>query len=323
MTIRASRGVRLLTAAATAWLGLALCAQAAHATYGKVTIAKVNNGGTASDTFAFTPALTLSPANIGGSGTAPFDLTGAPNTPSTDTSPYDAPPYEKTFEVLCNAGANCPPTGRPSKTTVTELPKTGYTLTDISCRYTQGGSTFAGEPTTGSSATTDATVNLANGTVDLKVAVHEWVKCWYTNTPTPTTPPVTPPTPPTPSTAASSSPAPPAPQIAVSPVRVRPGSARLSGPHGCPTTSAVAASVSGRRIVKVTFYVDGKKVKTLTHANRNGRWVLPMNVKRFSFGTHRVRVTVQFAKSSQTKAKTLRLSFSRCHGANVTPKFTG
>ena len=51
--------------------------------------------------------------------------------------------------------------------------------------------------------------------------------------------------------------------------------------------------------------------------------MLPMDVKRFAFGTHRVRVTLQFARSSQTKAKTLRLSFSRCHPANVTPKFTG
>ena len=113
------------------------------------------------------------------------------------------------------------------------------------------------------------------------------------------------------------------PQVRVSPARVRPGSAKLSGPTGCPTTNAVAASVSGRRIVKVTFYVDGKKVKTLTEPNRNGRWVLPMNVKRFAFGTHRVRVTVQFAKSSQTKAKTLRLSFNRCHSAVVKPQFTG
>jgi hypothetical protein len=48
-----------------------------------------------------------------------------------------------------------------------------------------------------------------------------------------------------------------------------------------------------------------------------------MNVKRFAFGSHRVRVTVQFARSSQTRARTLRLSFSRCHPANVTPKFTG
>ena len=113
------------------------------------------------------------------------------------------------------------------------------------------------------------------------------------------------------------------PQIAVSPARVRPGQRATSGPSGCPTTTAVAASVSGRRIVKVTFYVDGRKVKTLTKANRNGAWVLPMNVKRFAFGTHRVRVTVQFARSSQTKAKTLRLSFNRCHPAVVKPQFTG
>ena len=55
MTIRASRGVRLLVAAAMAWLGLALCAQAAHATYGKVTIVKINKGGNPNDTFAFHP----------------------------------------------------------------------------------------------------------------------------------------------------------------------------------------------------------------------------------------------------------------------------
>ena len=83
------------------------------------------------------------------------------------------------------------------------------------------------------------------------------------------------------------------PQIAVSPVRVRPGSATLRGPSGCPTTSAVAATVTGRRIVKVTFYVDGKKVKTLTQPNKSGgRWVLPMNVKRFAFGSHRVQARI-------------------------------
>jgi hypothetical protein len=116
----------------------------------------------------------------------------------------------------------------------------------------------------------------------------------------------------------------PKPGIAVSPARVKPGSAKLRGPSGCPTTAAVAATVTGRQIAKVTFYVDGKKVKTLTRANKSGgRWVLPMNVKRFAFGTHRVRVTVQFTKASQTKAKTYALSFARCHPAVVKPKFTG
>ena len=140
-------------------------------------------------------------------------------------------------------------------------------------------------------ADTDGSVQVTAG--------DQW-ECVITNTRKTTPPPPPPPSdqPPAdqPSVQAVS------PQIAVSPARVRPGSARLSGPSGCPTTSAVAASVSGRRIVKVTFYVDGKKVKTLTEANRNGKWVLPMNVKRFAFGTHRVRVTVQFARSSQTKA---------------------
>ena len=69
---------------------------------------------------------------------------------------------------------------------------------------------------------------------------------------------------------------------------------------------------------------DNKKVKTLTQPERKRwTWVLPMNVKRFAFGSHRVRATIQFARSSQTRARTLRLSFSRCHPANVTPKFTG
>jgi hypothetical protein len=139
---------------------------------------------------------------------------------------------------------------------------------------------------------------------------------------TPSAPPASPDTPASASGTAPTSGQPP--QIAVSPVRVRPGSATLRGPSGCPTTSAVAATVSGRRIVKVTFYVDNKKVKTLTQPNKSGgRWVLPMNVKRFAFGSHRVQARIQFARSSQTRSRTLRMSFSRCHPADVTPKFTG
>ena len=48
-----------------------------------------------------------------------------------------------------------------------------------------------------------------------------------------------------------------------------------------------------------------------------------MNVKRFAFGTHRVEARIQFARSSQTATRTLRLSFNRCRPAIVTPKFTG
>jgi len=420
MTIRASRGVRLLVAAAMAWLGLALCAQAAHATYGKVTIVKVNDGGNQNDAFAFHPSV-------------------LPDQP--DFSIKAGENNSKTFEVECNndpAGSSACATWNHPKLTVTEQPTPGYVLEGIKCVHTQGyNDSYAGEPGLGSPV--DGDTSVSGSTIDLKVNLDEWVKCYVTNKPKPPDTPaiqvvkdgpaaahsgdtltfsytvtnpgnvpltnvtatddkcspltrtgntadttldpgdtwtytcsyviqwsqgdanpvvntvetcgmppgggppggpspvcdtdqhsttIVPPgtTPPeTPAQAAGAAPASSSPpQIAVSPARVRPGSARLRGPSGCPTTSAVAATVTGRRIVKVTFYVDNKKVKTLTKANASGgRWVLPMNVRRFAFGSHRVRATIQFARSSQTKARTLRMSFSRCRPANVTPKFTG
>jgi hypothetical protein len=405
MSIRASSATRLLLAVGVAWLGLALSAQAAHATYSRVQVVKINQGGDPNDVFTFDTSLkpAASPAS--------FNLKGGQSS--------------SIYGVECNVGSSCTSQWGNSVQTITERPAAGYTLTAIACYHTQGSNGWPSEPNTSSARDTDTTADLAARKIDFKLDWWEWTKCYVTNTrdsatikvtkqlvpatdggkfnllidgqakatdvgdggttgaqtvlpgthtvgeaagtatdlsnydsstscvdkahtakpadtdgslavangdqwecvitntrkstPTPpqepptTTPPVSPP-----AQAVS-----PTPQVRVSPARVRPGSATLRGPSGCPTTSAVAATVSGRRIVKVTFYVDGKKVKTLTKANRDGRWVLPMNVKRFAFGTHRVRVTVQFARSSQTKAKTLRLSFSRCHAAVVKPQFTG
>jgi hypothetical protein len=412
MTIRASRGGRLLVAATLAWLGLALCAQAAHATYGKVTIVKINQGGDQNDAFTFHPDVVPSQQD--------FSIKGG------DAS-------KKTFQVECNVdrpGLSCAQWNYP-KLTVSELSKPGYELKSIECVHTQGSNNWNGEPNANSPDDGDTTVSGA--TINLKVSFWEWVKCYVTNAPEPAdhpaiaidkTGPATatardlityalevtnpgdvsfaeqlvvvadplcqaPPAlqakngDPTPSAldpgdhwtyacqvqtqagqtgvdntatvtgtdsnghtvsaqdtfsttlsqpaapaqgaspAQGGSPA-PQPQIHVSPARVRPGSARLRGPTGCPTKAAVAATVTGRRIVKVTFYVDAKKVKTLTKANASGgRWVLPMNVRRLAYGTHRVQARIQFARSSETKTRTLRLSFNRCKPAIVRPKFTG
>ena len=408
MSIRASRATRLLAAVGVAWLGLALSAQAAHATYSRVQIVKINQGGDANDVFTFDTSLkpAASPAS--------FNLKGGQSS--------------SIYGVECNVGSSCTSQWGNSVQTITERAAAGYTLTAIACYHTQGTNGWPSEPNTSSALDTDTTSDVAARTINFKLNWWEWTKCYVTNsrdtgtikvtkklvpatdggkfnllidgqakatdvgdggttgvqtvlpgthtvgeaagtatdlsnydsstscvdkahtakpadtdgslavakgdqwdcvitntrktTPTPPPPPQEPPTT-TPPVQPPAQVVSPTPQVRVSPARVRPGSARLRGPSGCPTTSAVAATVSGRRIVKVTFYVDGKKVKTLTKANRNGRWVLPMNVKRFAFGTHRVRVTVQFARSSQTKAKTLRLSFSRCHSAVVKPQFTG
>jgi hypothetical protein len=519
MTIRASRGTRLLVAAAFAWLGLALCAQAAHATYSKVTIVKVNNGGPAADTFTYHPVL--SPA-------------------TSDFSIKAGEANSATYQVECNVGSVCSRWNYPEES-VTELPKANYTLTGIACYHTQGTNGFGSQPTGSSPADTDTTV--AGSKINFKLNVWEWVKCYVTNTydqgklelkkslvpatdagrfdlhgegptqvdahnvgdgggtsqmvnvgtykvselasstsptklgdyhswvhcedkahpsrpsvdaastyvggivvnkgdywqctftnkrkpvginidktgpatatagdlvpyvlevsntgetsfaeqlvvvtddlcqappalqakngdatpttldpgdhwtytcsvqtqlgqtsvvntgyvkgtdmsgqvakdqSTATTTLTQPPTPQPPST-----PVPPqtptaqvvAPQQAVSPARATPGSARLRGPSGCPTRAAAAATVTGKRIVKVTFLVDNKKVKTLTKPNKSGgRWVLPLNIRRFAFGSHRVEARIEFAKSSGTAGKKLQLSFNRCRPSIVKPQFTG
>jgi hypothetical protein len=313
MSIRATRGVRLLVLAAMIWIGLAVCAHSAFAWDARVQVAKVNQGGNPNDSFAFHPSFEPTASD--------FSLKGG------QTS--------KAFDVYCNVdrpghGTECTGEGGDKVTlSVTEKPTSGYTLADITCRYTQGYDKFGSQPGPSSPVkpASEVTTDLANGTVTLKAHYYEWVLCTYTNTYTPpttpptTTPPATTPpatTPPAPEVAQSSQ-----PQVVVSPARVRPGTALLRGPSGCARRDVVAASVSGKRIATVTFYVDHKKVKTLHRANRGSRWVLSVRIRSLAYGSHRVQARVVFAKSSKTRARTLPLSFSRCRSATARPQFTG
>jgi hypothetical protein len=198
--------------------------------------------------------------------------------------------------------------------TVGESAGTGTSLSDYDSSLT------CVDKAHGGAADNDGSVQVDSG--------DAW-ECVITNTrkttPTPpqepptNNPPTTPPSNPAPVQGATES-----AKVKVNPARVVPGSARMRGPHGCPTKKVVAATVTGKRIVKVTFYVDGRKVKTLTRPNgKGGAYKLPLDVRKLAYGSHRVMAKVQFARSSGTKAKTLRLSFSRCSGAAAQPKFTG
>jgi hypothetical protein len=307
--------MRVFLAAALAWFGLALCAQAAHATHGRVQIVKINQGGDPNDSFAFHPALTQTPGAVpaatdfslkGGQASAAWDVACTTNRPThNDHCPIEWP--NPTLKV-------------------TEAPKPGYTLTGIVCRYTQADedhNLYAGQPTTSSPVKPagEVTADLSTGTVNFNILHYdEWVVCWYTNTRSPGSsgsPPGS-----TPSNTTTTSPA-KTPQIEVSPATARPGSATLHGTKGCPTSNVVAATVSGKRIVKVTFYVDNKKVKTLTKPNKGGGWTLSVAMRNVAYGSHRVYAKVEFAKSSGTPTKTLRLAFTRCGASNVKPQFTG
>jgi hypothetical protein len=316
MSNRALRTTRLLTIAALACLGLAVFAQSAFATHARIQVAKVNQGGNPSDTFAFHPNFTWGPGSamsVPVPAQADFSLAGG------QTS--------QQFEVACDltvAAQKCGSEYSNVTLQVAELAKPGYTLTNVTCRHTQSTDPnnlySAGAPTTTSPVkpASEVHVNLAAGTVNLNMNYNEWAICWFTNTWT-GTPPGSPATPGSGTTGSSGQ----TPQIQVSPEMVRPGSAKLNGPKGCPDTNAVAATVTGKRIVKVTFYVDHKKVKVLTKPNKSGGWSLAVNMRKIAYGSHRVEAKVEFAKSSGTKTKTLRLSFSRCGANNVRPQFTG
>jgi hypothetical protein len=110
--------------------------------------------------------------------------------------------------------------------------------------------------------------------------------------------------------------------IAVLPVT--PGSARLRGPSGC-VRGPFTATVRGTRITRVTFFVDGKRFKRLTAPNggEGTRFTVRINPRGRGFGVHRVTARIEFAAESQTRTRTLRLSFQRCRRQVVRPRFTG
>jgi hypothetical protein len=109
---------------------------------------------------------------------------------------------------------------------------------------------------------------------------------------------------------------------AVIPGKVVKGTARLSGPSGC-VKKPFDATVRGRRIAKVTFYVDGRKVATRNAKPGQRAFRYKVRAGDLGRGVHRVTARVQFVAASETKSRTLRLSFQRCARQVVTPRFTG
>jgi hypothetical protein len=80
--------------------------------------------------------------------------------------------------------------------------------------------------------------------------------------------------------------------------------------------------VRGRRIARVTFYRDGKRIKTINA--KPGQRKFTVKVKPGGARTiHRVTARVRFKAASQTRARTLRLSYQRCRKQIVCLRFTG
>jgi hypothetical protein len=97
------------------------------------------------------------------------------------------------------------------------------------------------------------------------------------------------------------------------------GRAQLRGPSGC-VKQAFKARVAGRSIASVTFFVDGRKVKTV---GRGKAFTLKVNPKRYGLGRHKLVARVRFTAESGTSARRLPLTFRRCAQGAVAPRFPG
>jgi hypothetical protein len=124
----------------------------------------------------------------------------------------------------------------------------------------------------------------------------------------------------------------PAPVVAGVQVSPR-GSARLSGPSGC-VSKAFSARVTGSRIRRVVFILDGRTVATLTHPNGQRVWSLRIDPGKLKTGTHRIVARAEFtagtaarakksAHAAQSVTKVLSITFQRCARQAVKPLFTG
>ena len=100
------------------------------------------------------------------------------------------------------------------------------------------------------------------------------------------------------------------------------GTARTIAPSGC-VTSNFNVQVTGRQIRKVVFYLNGRKIRTLTRPNRGTRFALPVRPNTLRRGTHRVLAVTYFTKASGTRSRTLRVTFQRCGRVAAAPRFTG
>jgi hypothetical protein len=99
------------------------------------------------------------------------------------------------------------------------------------------------------------------------------------------------------------------------------GRATLRGQTGC-ASRTFTATVSGRQISRVTFYVDGRRVRQVNARSGLTRFTARISPAGRRIGVHRVTARVVFTRASGTRARTLVLAFQRC-GRAARPVFTG
>ncbi len=163
--------------------------------------------------------------------------------------------------------------------------------------------------------------DVANARTEIELSPEENKSCTFTNEklPQPIAPPVIVEQPAAPVQPAVQPPAPTPPTVVVAPRQVRSSAARLVGPSRC-VSRTYSVAVSGSPVRSVSFWVNGKRIKTVRA--RTGQ-------RRFRFTralrtpVARVEARVNFASNASPATRRLRKTIRRCAPAAVRPQFTG
>jgi hypothetical protein len=192
--------------------------------------------------------------------------------------------------------------------TITEIGVTGWRLAEITC-------TDGGDP----DPADKAKIDLAGSKATIELSSTEKKACTFRNVKTPALVP--------PSTTPSSGAAP----QATAPQQTAPGQQGVQGVQAVRSAAALAAprrcvsrrftvSVNAGRVASVTFFVNGRRLRTLTA--RPGQRRFSVQVPR-PVATARIVAQVRFRRNTTPATRTLRATIRRCAQQQVQPEFTG
>jgi hypothetical protein len=80
--------------------------------------------------------------------------------------------------------------------------------------------------------------------------------------------------------------------------------------------------VTGRRIAKASFYLDGKLVRTVSRPDSQGRFKITVRPRKLKIGIHRLVVRISYLSGTNPGTRTFRRTFAHCARA-LKPEFTG
>jgi len=97
--------------------------------------------------------------------------------------------------------------------------------------------------------------------------------------------------------------------------------ARLAGPTDC-VDGPFRVRVSGEEISDVTFFVDGRKRRTVESGGERGDFTLRIDPREQSRRVHRVRADARFSGTGAASLETMSLIYQRCPQTAPVVRFT-